>query len=144
MADIPPDLSDLYAWSEIARDAALGAAAVVGIVLATWRSIAASRQARAALEQSELARRDHITEIFNRAVEQLAKLETRLGAIYTLKAILEDDQFGRYTAPITEWLAAYVRNRTAAQSGTPDQEIQAINDVLRMQKWPKPRSGASK
>ncbi len=115
MPDISANLSNVFAWGEIIRDVALGFAAIVGIGLATWRSIAASQQARAALEQSELARRDHITEIFNRAIGQLAdeKVETRLGAIYTLKAILEDDQFGRYTTPVIETLSAYVRSRTA-------------------------------
>jgi hypothetical protein len=136
---IPETFADFYAKAEISRDIALTVAAIVGIGLATWPSIAASQQAKAALQQTELARRDHITEIFNRAVGQLAddKLEVRLGAVYTLKAILEDDQFGRYTAPITEWLAAYVRLRTASQKGPPEQEVQAINDVLRNQKWPK-------
>lgn len=139
MPSIPETFADFYAKAEISRDIALTVAAIVGIGLATWPSIAASQQAKAALQQTELARRDHITEIFNRAVGQLAddKLEVRLGAVYTLKAILEDDQFGRYTAPITEWLAAYVRLRTASQKGPPEQEVQAINDVLRNQKWPK-------
>jgi len=51
------------------------------------RVVAANRQANAALRQAELARRDHVADLFNRAVGQLddPKLQVRLGAIYTLR-----------------------------------------------------------
>jgi hypothetical protein len=53
---------------------------------------ATTQQADATLQQAELARRDHVAELFNRAVGQLAdaKLEVRLGAIYTLRQIAQD------------------------------------------------------
>ena len=78
--------------SEIVRNFGLLAAAVVGVVLAGMRVVAAKRQADAALRQAELARRDHVAELLNRAVGQLddARLQVRLGAIYTLAQITQD------------------------------------------------------
>lgn len=91
---------------------------MLGLGIAWWRSRAANLQAQAALEQSELARRDHITELFNRAIGQLGddKLEVRLGAVYTLWAICQDRRFQSYTWPIVETLSAYVRERSLAGS----------------------------
>jgi hypothetical protein len=77
------------AVSELARNFGLVVAAVVGLILGGMRVFAANRQANAALRQAELARRDHVAELFNRAVGQLddPKLQVRLGAIYTLRQI---------------------------------------------------------
>jgi hypothetical protein len=63
-----------------------------GLYLAWLRVTAADRQADASLRQAELARREHVAELFNRAVGQLGdpKLEIRLGAIYTLRQIGRD------------------------------------------------------
>ncbi len=90
---------------------------------------------KAALTEAELARQNHITEIFNRACGQLSddKLEVRLGAIYTLKRICLDEQFNKYTTPIIETLSAYLREKTAGsldagQSGPLD--IQVISETL--------------
>jgi hypothetical protein len=74
------------AISEIPRNAALTVAAFVGAALA-WRQLSpAALQARSANAQAELARRAHVTELFNRAVGQLRdpKLEVRLAAIYSV------------------------------------------------------------
>ncbi|CAA7625101.1 hypothetical protein [Magnetospirillum sp. SS-4] len=110
---------DLYLWSEIARNFGILIAGIIGLGIAWWRSRAANMQAKAALEQNDLARRDHITELFNRAVGQLGddKLEVRLGAIYTLRAICEDQEFRSYAAPVVQTLSAYVRNRSSALDG---------------------------
>jgi hypothetical protein len=77
---------------EMARNLDLAVAAFVGIFLAWKRVTAATRQADATLRQAELARRSHVAELFNQAVGQLtgAKLEVRLGAIYTLRQISRD------------------------------------------------------
>jgi hypothetical protein len=84
------------AVSELVRNFGLLGAAVVGVVLAGFRVVAANRQADAALRQAELARRDHVAELFNRAVGQLddEKLQVRLGAIYRLDRL-------RVTFPIS-------------------------------------------
>jgi hypothetical protein len=71
----------------MARNLSLAAAAFVGLFLGWKRVMAATLQADATLRQAELARRSHVAELFNQAVGQLtdAKLEVRLGAIYTLR-----------------------------------------------------------
>ncbi len=79
------------------------------------RSRASNRQAVAALRQAEVAQRNHIVEMFNRAIDQLGsdKLEVRLGTIYTLKRISGDPQYiDYYRIPILETLTAYVRERS--------------------------------
>jgi hypothetical protein len=111
----PPDrIADLIQISEVIRNYGLIVAAALGVVLAWWRSRASNRQAIAALQQAEVAQRNHVVEMFNRAIDQLGseKLEVRLGAIYTLKRISRDPQHADYRVPILETLTAYVRERT--------------------------------
>ncbi len=129
-----PISNELFLWSEVARNFGILIAGVVGVGIAWWRSRAANLQARAALEQSELARRDHITEIFNRAVGQLAdeRLEVRLGAIYTLRAICEDPRYSADMWLIVETLSAFLREGCAAGDGEQATiDIRAITDLLR-------------
>lgn len=127
-----PSDSSLYVWSEIVRNVGIVLAGIIGLVIAWWRSRAANMQARAALEQSELARRDHITEIFSKSVEHLAseKLEVRLGAVYSLWAICQDDRYEAYTWPIIETLSAYVRGK-ASDGDEPSPDVKAILEMLR-------------
>ena len=58
-------MSTWVALSEIVRNIALSLAAFVGAILA-WRQLSpAALQARSAIAQAELARRAHVTELFN-------------------------------------------------------------------------------
>src|SRR5215467_11375948 len=107
-------MSALIAISEIIRNLGLLVVAVYGLYLAWLRVSAANRQAEASLNQSEAAinqaellRRGHVAELFNRAVGQLsdAKLEVRLGAIYTLRQIARD--FLDLAEPTFELLSSY-------------------------------------
>jgi hypothetical protein len=85
-------MSAWVALSEIVRNVALTVAAAVGSILA-WRQLSpAALQARSANMQAELARRAHVTELFNRAVGQLSdpKLEVRLAAVYILREVAND------------------------------------------------------
>ena|ERR1700688_3162986 len=104
---------DLVQLSEMVRNFALAFVALVGICLAWMRVTAASRQADASLQQAELARRDHVAELFNRAVGQLTheKLEIRLGAVYTLRQIARD--FPDLSDPTSELLSTYLRESVA-------------------------------
>jgi hypothetical protein len=102
-------MSNWVALSEIVRNIALTFAAIVGAILA-WRQLSpAALQARSANTQAELARRTHVTELFNRAVGQLRdpKLEIRLAAIYVLREVARD--FPDLSDPIFELLQAYLR-----------------------------------
>ena len=97
------------ALSELLRNVALTIAAVVGTLLA-WRQLSpAALQAKSANAQAELARRAHVTELFNRAVGQLRdpNLEVRLAAIYVLREVARD--FPDLSKPVFELLQAYLR-----------------------------------
>lgn len=126
-------MTRLIQVSELIRNYGLIAAAGVGLILAWWRSRASNRQATAALRQAELAQRDHVVEMFNRAIDQLGseKLEVRLGAIYTLKRISRDPQYVDYQIPILETLTAYVRERSQTETGSePPVDVREIMRFL--------------
>jgi hypothetical protein len=116
-SDLTPtdSLPHLVQISELVRNYGLIAAAGLGLVLAWWRSRASNRQAIAALRQAEVAQRNHVVEMFNRAVDQLGseKLEVRLGSIYTLKRISRDPQYIDYRVPILETLRRMFANELA-------------------------------
>jgi len=102
-------MGNWVALSEFLRNIALTFAAVVGAILA-WRQLSpAALQARSANTQAELARRAHVTELFNRAAGQLRdpKLEIRLAAVYVLREVARD--FPDLSDPIFELLQAYLR-----------------------------------
>jgi hypothetical protein len=95
--------------SEIIRNIGLVIGGAIGIYLAWKRVIASNKQADAQLRQAELSRRDHVVELFNRAVGQLKddKLEIRLGAILTLGQICLD--FRDLSAPVVRLLSTYLK-----------------------------------
>jgi hypothetical protein len=125
-------MGNWVAASEIVRNAALAVAAFVGAFLA-WRQLSpAALQARSASTQAELARRTHVTELFNRAVGQLRdpKLEVRLAAIYVLREVARD--FPDFSDPIFELLAAYLREGGVDYGEQePPIDIQVIIKLLR-------------
>ncbi len=128
---------DFLQWSELIRNGALTAAAVVGIYLAWNRVFAANRQAEASTRQAELARRDHVAELFNRAVGQLSdeKMEVRLGAIYILQQIAED--FPDLARPVYRLLEAYLReNRQSYGDSGPPADVAEIMQTVK--KWLNP------
>jgi hypothetical protein len=96
-------------FSEMVRNYAIVIGGLIGLFLAWQRATASTRQADASLQQADLARRDHVAELFNRAVGQLTaeKLEIRLGAIYTLRQIAND--FPDLSEPTLELLSTYLR-----------------------------------
>jgi hypothetical protein len=117
--------------SEIFRNYAIIAGGLVGLLLAWWRSAAANKQANAQIRQAELARRDHVYELFNRAVGQLKdkKLEIRLGAIYTLQQICKD--FPDLADPVIRLLTTYLQeNRVNYSNRKPPIDVRAIIEVV--------------
>jgi hypothetical protein len=119
-------------WTEIIRNVGLLIGGGIGLYLAWLRVSAANRQADASLRQAELARREHVAELFNRAVGQLGdpKLEVRLGAIYTLRQIGRD--FPDLTSAVFELLNAYLReNPRDYGDAEPPIDIQQIMSIIR-------------
>jgi len=127
-------MNDWSAWiavSELVRNVGIVVAGGIGLVMAGFRVTAANRQAEAALDQSMLARRGHVAELFKRAVGQLDddRLQVRLGAIYTLREIAWD--FPDLTAPVYDLLAAYLREaRLDYGDDPPPVDVQEIVNVL--------------
>ncbi|HEY4922151.1 MAG TPA: hypothetical protein VII40_18765 [Xanthobacteraceae bacterium] len=119
-------------FSELFRTFGLILGGGLGIYIAWRRAVAATRQADATLRQAELARRDHVAELFNRAVGQLTdeKLEIRLGAIYTLRQIARD--FPDLAKPTLELLSTYLRERAGSYGeGEPPVDVREIINTLR-------------
>jgi hypothetical protein len=125
-------MSTWVALSEILRNVALAVAAFVGAFLA-WRQLSpASLQARSANTQAELARRSHVTELFNRAVGQLSdpKLEVRLAAVYVLREVAND--FPDLSDPVLQLLQAYLRAGDIDYGDDPPPiDVQEIMKLLR-------------
>ena len=123
----------LIALSEVVRNLGLAIAAFGGLFLA-WRKLTPERtQAGSAAVQAELARRAHVTELFNRAVGQLMdeRLEVRLCAIYVLREVSLD--FPDLANPIFELLQVHLRERGVGYGDAPPPiDVQTIIETLRM------------
>jgi hypothetical protein len=123
---------DWLVLSEIVRNYGIIIGGAVGIYLAWKRATASTRQANASLQQAELARRDHVAELFNRAVGQLTaeKLEIRLGAIYILRQIASD--FPDLSEPTLELLSTYLReNARDYGESDPPADVREIMKTLK-------------
>jgi hypothetical protein len=120
------------ASSEILRNYAIVVGGAVGLYFAWKRVTAANNQALSQLRQAELAQRVHVSELFNRAVSQLAdkKLEVRLGAILTLEQICKEypDRSGLVIRLLTTYLQ---KNAVNYGDKKPPADVQAITDILR-------------
>ena len=102
--------------SEIARNFGVLFGGAFGLYLA-WKRVTASnhqaeaqiRQANAQTEQADLARKDHVIELFNRAAGQLKdeKLEVRLAAVLTLCQICDD--YDDLSNPSIQLLTSFMR-----------------------------------
>ena len=129
--------ADLAVWqavSEIVRNIGLVAAGFIALVFAGFRVRAANRQAEVALEQSRLAGREQFSELFNRAVGQLAdeKLHVRLGAIYTLRRIAQD--FPALNPAVFELLSAFLRESLVDYGDKePPADVSEITRILAAQ-----------
>ncbi|MBU3889914.1 hypothetical protein FM996_02775 [Methylosinus sporium] len=84
------------------------------------------------MRQTELTRRDHVAELFNRAVGQLQdeKLEVRLGAIFTLEQICRD--FIDLSGPVLQLLTIYLKeNRVDYGDAEPPADVREIIRLVR-------------
>jgi len=119
--------------TEIIRNVALAVFAALGGYLA-WRELTTKRsQAGTAAQQADLARRAHVTELFNRAAGQLGdeRLEVRLAAIYVLREIGKD--FPDLANPVFELLQAHLRERRDDYGDDdPPIDVRAIIETLKL------------
>ena len=133
------------ALSEIIRNIGLVIGGAIGIYLAWKRVVASNKQADAQLRQAELSRRNHVTELFNRAVGQLKdeKLEIRLGAILTLGQVCTD--FRDLSAPVIQLLSTYLKQEKVdyGESGAPSDIGEIIRIVALMSQNPRERTHKS-
>ena len=124
----------VVALSEIIRNLGIVLAGAIGLYLAWRRVSAATKQADAQIRQAELTRRDHVAELFNRAVGQLKdeKLEVRLGAIFTLRQVCRD--FPDLSDPVVQLLTTYLRESSPDYGDQePPVDVRAIMAILRDQ-----------
>ena len=98
------------------RNIVLGAAAIIALPLAIWRSKVAERQAATAQRQSETAQRGLLNERHRKGVDMLGseKLTVRLGGIYAL-AWLAREYPGDYHTQIMRLFCVFVREASEAR-----------------------------
>jgi hypothetical protein len=115
--------------SEVVRNYGIVLAGAIGIAVAVWRAIAADRQSRAQRDQVAQSRREHVAEIFGQAVAKLddEKLHVRLGAIYTLREIVE--AYPDLSRPTVDLLQNYLRTVTY-ESEEPPADVRAIMAMI--------------
>jgi hypothetical protein len=125
-------------FSEIVRNISVVLGGAGGLYLATKRVIATNRQAEAQvrqadaqIRQAELARKDHVIELFNRAAGQLKdeKLEVRLAAILTLNQICDD--FEDLSNPSVKLLTTFWKENAIEYGNDPvPPDVTAITRII--------------
>lgn len=97
------------------RNLALAIFGSVGLILATLRTIDASKNTEIAKQNSLITEGNSVTDTFTRAIEQLGSgsddkpnIEVRLGAIYALERLSKKND--DYYQPIIDILASYIRH----------------------------------
>ena len=125
--------------SEIVRNFGLLVGGGIGIYLGWLRVNAANKQAEAQIKQADLARQDHVAELFNRAGGQLKdeKLEVRLCAILTLGQICKN--FPDLANPAIHLLTTHLReNAISYANNDPPADVAEILYILRLPLESKP------
>ena len=86
---------------------------IVAIMLATWRSTIADRQANAARQQTEIAQRGLLNERYQKGAEMLGSpiLPVRMAGLYALQRLTQDHP-DAYHTQIMALLCAFIRNPT--------------------------------
>ena len=91
----------------------LTVAAIIGVVIAIWRSSVAERQA-------ETAQQSLLNERYQRASEMLGSdiLTVRLGAIYALQSLAEDNS-RQYHVQVMKLLSTFVKTSARQEDIVP-------------------------
>ena len=117
--------------TEIIRNLALVIGGAVGIYIGWMRVKAANNQAEAQIRQADLARQDHVAELFNRAAKELTdeKLVVRLGAILTMGQICKE--FPDLAVPTIKLLTSYLQQSAIDYGDGPvPADVQEIMRIL--------------
>ena len=125
-------MQDWVGLSEIIRNIGIVLGGAIGLVFAWMRVRAANRQSEAQTRQAEVGRREHVAELFNRAVGHLDNdmNDVRLGEIYTLREISQD--FPDLTKAVLELLATYLRSSGVNyKDGPPPPDVREIMRLVR-------------
>ncbi len=115
--------------SEIVRNWAILIGGVLGIGIAVWRGWAASQSARASQQQAAIAQRQHVAELFSKAVEQLSdeQPDVRLGAVYTLRRIAE--HVPEYVVAVGRLFQLFIRRQTEDVPDVSEEVREALSYV---------------
>ncbi|MCA8926707.1 MAG: hypothetical protein KDC18_01465 [Alphaproteobacteria bacterium] len=127
-------MSTVETWiglSEVVRNMALAAVAVIGLYAAWHRMQAATRQADASLRQQQTANDALLHETFTKAVDSLASdsLTIRVGGILTLGGLARAEP--AYKEMAIAILSAYLEEHQAPEADeTARRDIAAVATVL--------------
>ena len=120
-------------WSEVVRNWAIVAACVAGFAVAIWRARVADLAAGAQIRQAELARREHVVALFDKAVDRLSSetMLERMAALYQLEAL--SDGFSDLAGPTVNLINAFLQDDEEAGNGLPADRSYALHLALRDQ-----------
>ena len=135
---------DEVSVSTTIRNLGLVVGGAEAMLLATWRSIVARRQAAATQRQADSAQQVLLNERYQKAAEMLgnASLPVRLAGIYALRRLAEEHP-EQYHVLVIELFCAFARNPTYDERITrrpeplddPDEEVHTlradVQDVMR-------------
>ena len=107
---------DLESGSTTVRNLGLVVGGGIAIGIAVWRGYVADRQARASQQQAETSQRVLLNERYQKGLDLLGseKLPARLGGIYTLQDLAEDEP-EQYHLKVKRQLCAFVRHPTRGE-----------------------------
>jgi len=121
---------------------AAGILATLLAVIVAWNQFLSTRKQAsetnaATLHQLELARSAHIADRFTKAVDQLghAEADVRIGGIYALGQIMQENNAQDYREPILEILTAYLREHHP-WAPLPDRDGTVTEDMTNDLGWP--------
>lgn len=139
----PAWLTDNESASTTIRNLGLVVLGAVGLPVAIWRSLIASRQAEAAQRQSEIAEKNLLNDRFQKGAEMLGHPDiasVRIAGVHAL-ARLGAEYPDVFHLPVMHTLAAFVVDRTkrvreVAERGSADSESLSASDVIeRFSSW---------
>lgn len=130
----PSDLENLESKSAIIRNYGLLPLGLLGLLLAGWRSVLASKQTQTSIDQVRIAQQGQYADRYAKAAAMLSdkKISVREAGIFALRELAEADPEGHYY-PVQNLLCSFIRAESAEltkQAGN-DQCTSEITEALR-------------